>query len=234
MAPPTTFVALVIVLALVPGWFYLRLIERIERPRTSSTLHELLEVLAVGVATTGVSTLLFLLLPHSWLPFAVDVSKWGIKGNQYLKQHVRQSAAAAAIIFAASMMIAYALARVRARRRTAEFDRHDDVWNKALGRRPAGTHPFVGLKLKDGRLIEGSLKAFPLDSGEGPRDIALERPIRITPADGGGRHTPPNVDRLIIDSSQLDYLMVGLVPAVSSEARPGRLRAMWRRILRRR
>lgn len=232
MAPPTTLVALFIILALVPGWFYLRLVERLERPRTSSTLYELLEVLAVGVATTGVGVLIFILLPHSWLPFTVDAVKWSTGGNKYLKQHLREGAAAAALVFATSMAIAFVLARLRARRRTAEFDRHDDVWNQALGRRPPGTHPFVGLKLSDGRLVEGSLHAFPLNTGDGPKDIALCRPLRVTPAEGGPARDLPNVDRLIFDSSRIDYISVLLAPVSPAVASRGRIARAWRALFR--
>jgi len=52
LAFPATLGTLLLVLALVPGWVYLRLVERLQPPSGTSGLHQILEVLAVGVATT--------------------------------------------------------------------------------------------------------------------------------------------------------------------------------------
>lgn len=230
MAPPTTVVALLIILALVPGWFYLRLIEPLDAPRSSSGLHQLLEVLAVGAATTGVSVLVMVLVPHSWIPFSLDIQAWAGGGKKYLKGHIHQAAVSSALLLASSLAIAYGLARVRFRRQPGEFH-HSNTWVQSLGARPYGTLPYVGLHLSDGRLLEGKLHAFDLDSDDGNRDIALARPIRITPPDGTGQVDLLNLDRVVVGSDHIDFITVHhlRIPPPRPVAAPRRFRLGRRR-----
>ena len=55
---PGGLVAAALLLSLVPGWLFLRLTEKVRRPRHQSQLQEVLELVAVGVGTTGAAILL--------------------------------------------------------------------------------------------------------------------------------------------------------------------------------
>jgi hypothetical protein len=67
-----------------------------------------------------------------------------------------------------------------------EYLASGNVWIHSIGARPRGTHPYLGVHLKDGCLVEGPAHSFALDD-EGNRDLALARPIRITAATDGRR-----------------------------------------------
>ncbi len=219
MALPTTLSTLLLVLALVPGWIYLRLVERLQPPSGTSGLHQVLEFLAVGVATTGVSAMTVALLPHSWLPFTLDLTTWAAKGSPYLRSHVRGAAGTLALVFGIAVLLAYGLYLVRARRKPKEFSNQGDVWIHGLGERPLGRHPYVGLQLDDGRLVEGPLHSYTFGAEPGKRDIALSGPIRVTEAGATAPQPLPNLDRLIIPESQIKAITVVHVPVKADSSR---------------
>lgn len=208
MLPPVTLGALLIVLALVPGWLYLRLVERLRPPATYGGLHQLLEVLAVGAATSGVAALAVLLTPHRLLPFTLNIDAWAAGGVAYLRAHPRPAAWSVALVFVLALLVAYGLFSVHRLRRPAEFRGHGNVWVHSLGNRPADKVPYVGLHLDDGRLVEGKLHSYALDTQEGCRDLALERPIRITQANETVAHPLPNLDRLVVSADRISFITV--------------------------
>lgn len=218
MAPPFTITALLIVLALVPGWIYLRLVERLRPRSVDNALHQLLEVLAVGAVTTGGSALLIALVPHRILPFTLDLDAWVAGGPAYIREHWRSAALSAALVFALAALIAYGLYRLRARKRPPEFQPHGNLWVYGLGERPPGKASWVTLHLEDGRVVEGQLHSYSLDEDPARRDITLSRPIRITAADATEAQALPNLDRLIVTASKIAYITVIHVPA-QAEAR---------------
>lgn len=211
MLPGGIGVAL-LVLALVPGWLYLRLDQRL-RPSSGATgLVELLEVLAVGLATTGTAGFIFVILPPRWAPFLLDLDTWARLGNDYLRENVRPAAASAFALLLVAVGVAYVLYLVQRLRSPAEFRAQGSVWVHALGARPQGRLPWVGLRLSDGKLIEGLLHSYSLAEGSaGDRDIALQRPIRITESDGGHPHDA-SIDRLIVPAREIAHIAVVHVP----------------------
>jgi hypothetical protein len=201
-----------LLLALVPGWLYLRLRERL-RPQSGSTgLGELIEILAVGLATTGVAAfILLVVLPHGWLPFLLDVEAWAKGGETYLLNNVRLAAATALVILAAACAIAYGVYSLKRLRTPSEFRPQGSVWVHALGARPKGTVPWVGLKLDDGRLVEGLLHSYSLTEGAPEmRDIALQPPMRVT--DPGQLARPLSLNRLIVSGKQIAEIAVVHAP----------------------
>ena len=219
MTPPTTLGALLLVLALVPGWIYLRLVERLQPPSGTSGLHQLLEVVAVGVATTGVSAIAVALVPHRLLPFLLDVAALA-KDSAYLRFHARLAVASVAVVFGLAVLLAYLLYRVRARRLPREFSNKQDVWVRSIGDRPKDRHPYVALHLVDGRTIEGPLHSFAIGIEAGKRDIALKGPIRITDPGQSPRHIP-GMDRLVVPESKIGMIAVHHAPVEIPKA-PGR------------
>jgi flagellar biogenesis protein FliO len=212
LTPPTTLGALLLVLALVPGWIYLRLVERLQPPSGTSGLHQLLEVLAVGVATTGVSAIAVVLVPHRLLPFTLDVAAWA-KDDAYLRPHARAAVASVAVVFGLAVLLAYLLYRLRALRTPREFSSQQDVWVRSIGSRPKGQHPYIGLHLADGQLIEGPLHSYTFGAEAGKRDIALSGPIRITAAGQSTPHKHLNLDRLVVPESKISLITVHHAPA---------------------
>ena len=195
-----------------PGWIYLRLRERLRPPSQATGIHELLEVVTVGLATTGASATAVALAPHRWLPFLVDLDTWTAQGHVYLRDHVRAVIVTAFAIFVLALSFAYVVHRVQRFRLPAEFRPQGSVWVHALGKRPEGMVPWVGLSLDDGRLVEGVLHSFSLvEDDTDQRDIALQRPIRMTHQEGATPQELPDLDRLIVSSQAIKYIAVAWV-----------------------
>lgn len=187
-----------LLLALIPGWLYLRLQERLRPPSGTTGLGELLEVVAVGLATTGISAVAVALSPHCLAPFLLDVDAWSAGGDAYLRAHVRLALSSLVVVLLLAVGVAYGLYWLQRRRLPAEFRPQGNVWVHALGARPKGTVPWVGLQLADGRLVEGLLHGYTLDGSTDERDVALSRPIRVTAPSGNAPQALQNLDRLIV------------------------------------
>lgn len=224
---PSGLGAFVVLLALVPGWLYLRLRSQLRPTSRRSTLDELLEVVAVGFGTTGVAALAVALVPHSWLPFTLNIDEWAYLGETYLRDNVRGAAATAAVILGVALAIASLLHLVDRRNRRPEFHPEGSVWVLSLGARPEGKVPWVGLTLDDGRLVEGVLHSFSLETQTDDRDVALMGPLRVrSPNELEGRWV--KVDRLIVPYRRIDHIVVLHVDERERAPRPRR----WQRFRR--
>lgn len=201
-----------LMLILVPGWIFLRLGQRI-RPASGATgLAEFLEILAVGVATTGVAFFCYVLIPPGWVPFLLNLNAWARLGDSYLRQNFRIAASSSFVLLLVAVGIACFLHLVQRLKLPAEFRAEGSVWVHALGARPLGCLPWVGLRLTDGRVIEGLLHSFSLtDGGVDERDIALQSPIRVTERDGEQPRTV-SIDRLIVSAREIAHIVVVHVP----------------------
>jgi hypothetical protein len=204
---PGGLAALLVLLAFVPGWLYLTWAERMQPTPRRTGLHELLEVVAIGVGTTGPAILLMILIPHEWLPFTVDLQAWADKGPEYLSDHLDAAAITLLLIGGLALSFAFAIYWFGPRRRAAgpEFHQRGNVWTRALATRPEGELPWVGLSLIDGTLVEGVLHSMSLHEGE-DRDIAIATPIRVTPVGGEPLRSP--VARLVVPAREIRHISV--------------------------
>lgn len=219
---PDGLPVLVVALALVPGWLYLRLRERRRPPSTATGLSQLLEVLAMGLLTTGISVFVLSLIPHRWLPWLIDVEAWAIVGNDYLRQNVHASVTSVVVVLAVASLVAVAIHKVvQSASSSDRFDPESSVWGYSLGSRPEGTVPWVGLQLRDGSLIEGVLHSLSLgQEANDERDIALTRPIRVTEK-GQQAPTDSNVDRLVVPSREIVHITVIEAPEATAKGTGG-------------
>lgn len=208
MIPGNSLVAL-LMLALVPGWVYLRLRQRHTAIVQTPGLAQLLEVLAVGLVTTGSAVFLFALLPHAWLPFTVDVDAWAEQGNGYTRANPRVVLTTGAGVLFIACAGSWLLDRA-VRRQRSELYLGPGVWVYALRQRPKGTLPYLGVMLQDGTFAEGLLHSCSLEASEG-RDVALSAPIRITDP-GQSISRPVQVERLVLPERDIRYITVLHVP----------------------
>jgi Family of unknown function (DUF6338) len=209
---PDVPLAFWVLLALLPGWIFFRLTEtRCERPDRSQ-LAELLEFAAAGFSTTAVSTLavasLSLIRGFSWL-FNVDA--WAHARNQYLGDHLGSALVSVALIIALSCTLAFGLFVLLHGRRPegGSFNAGGTVWVAALTA-PNGKMSTVGAYLHDGSIIEGVLFCCTAGTGDGPREVALTAPIRVTRPNGNPYNVP--VNRIVILESEIAFMTVGHVP----------------------
>jgi Family of unknown function (DUF6338) len=211
---PDGLVVLAIALALVPGWLYLRLRERSRPPSNATGLSELLEVAAVGLITTGFSVLVVSLLPHSWTPGLVDLEAWAHKGNDYLREHVRSTLVAAALVLGLASAIAFLLHKLQQRATHDRFDAHSSVWGKALQPHD-GKGRWISLQLRGGQLVEGLLHSASLGyESYDERDIALARPIRVT--EDGRTVDKTDLDHVIVPGREIVHITVAHLPVSST------------------
>jgi hypothetical protein len=216
---PDSLGVLVIALALVPGWLYLRLHERRRPPSSATGLSQLLEVVAVGLLTTGISVFVLSLIPHRWLPWLIDLETWGAVGNDHLRHNVGNSVISVAVVLGLASLAAVALYLLQRSGSSDRFDPESSVWGQALGRRPERTAPWVGLQLRDGPFVEGVLHSLSFGhEDQDERDIALGRPIRVT--DDGGPARDVEIDRVIVPGREILYISV--IHAPEADTTPSR------------
>lgn len=212
MAPASVGVV-AILFSLVPGWLYTQLRESLTPRRPMSPLQELLSALSVGLATTGVSVAVLALIPHTALPFLVDLNAWAAGGNAYLRQHVPEAIRTVVAIFVLAIAISLLLYLPQRVRLRAEFNTNRSVWVAALGSRPQGMVPWVGVALHEGDLVEGVLHSYSISERPADeRDVALRRPIRHTPASKGAVPFDVDLDHVVFPGREIAYLTVVHVP----------------------
>lgn len=126
---------------------------------------------------TGVAAAIISLLPHRWVSFFVDLEPWGARGHSNAAEILRN--------FGRRAVSAYMLLTPGLR----EF-------------------PWIGLQLENGRLLEGMLHGCTLAEDDvDQRDVALRRPIRITPPGEEPRDLPV-LDIVIIPARTVTHITV--------------------------
>lgn len=230
---PGSYLAAAFLLALVPGWTYLRLRARRDPSLPRTGLDQTLEMVAVGLMTTGLAAALWALLPAS-RTHLLDITRLaGNGGGDYARAHVRQSVATLLVVLVVAELLAYALFHTLHRNRRRQF-RRETVWVGALGHRPRG-RPWIGVELRDGRLVEGWLLAYPTGDEHEHRDIALRAtpnaPIRVTRP--GEPALASAAERVILAEADIANITMTVVPYGAEQPGPSRGGAAerWQRLL---
>jgi hypothetical protein len=209
MLPSAPF-ALLVFLALIPGWIYFRLAERRGPRPERSQLVELLELAAVGftaITTAAIIVAALSLTLNHWL---FDIRAWALQRHQYLGDHLAAALTSIVVGVILSCLIVLGMFWVAYRKKTASFNPGANVWDLAVGPSPAGQQNWLGVHRPDGSLVEGLLLGYPAGSSEEIREIALSRPIRLTPKDGSASYLP--IDRVVIPGDQIIAITVLHVP----------------------
>ncbi|AHH16895.1 putative membrane protein [Nocardia nova SH22a] len=199
MAFPASITIVCVLLSLVPGWLYLRRLERIRPASKVTGLNELLQVLAVGLSTTGLAVLIVILLPPDWLLDPVALVKGG---KAYVLSHLRRVALSITATFLLAIGAAYFLSWVRSIGRPKGFNTLGSPWVDAFNASPKDQGPWLIVEMTDGRFVEGWLRAYDPDK-EPKSDIVLQGRIHMTPPDGGERSLLVKVNRYIVVGDQI-------------------------------
>lgn len=210
---PSAGLTAAFLLALVPGWVYLRLRSVRSAVLPRSGLDEILEVVTVGVATTGMATALWALVPVR-VSHLADVSLLVADKDSYRLHHVQREVTTALAVFVIACVFAWILFAVAHRGQGGHHYR-ETVWAGALGHR-GEKYRWVGVTLRDGRVIEGELYAFPTGDEHEHREIALQAPIRITAPNAQPQVTP--LTRVILNEADIDHIGLILGPPVKEPA----------------
>jgi hypothetical protein len=215
MLPAVPFTFLVL-LALLPGWIFVRLAETKSEPAGRSQLAELLELAAVGFSTIAFSALIVAGLSisghYSWL---FNVEAWAHTRNQYLGDHIGAVIASTALVIILSCILALLLfVVIHHKRLGGKYAAGGTVWVSALGTAPPGMQNWIGIYRRDGSLVEGLFFSCTAGTGEGAREISLSAPIRLTPVNGVA--ADQSIDRIVIPDAEIASITVIHVPRPST------------------
>ncbi|MEU1311994.1 DUF6338 family protein [Streptomyces cinnamoneus] len=218
---------LVLLLAGVPGYLYVFCYER-RTPRDAlSAGREAVELFAVGALATVAATLVALSLAELWsglLPLAALGAGW-----DHVLRHPGQVLASSGLVLSLSAGLCAGLGHLLGSR-SAFARRHrvlaGTVWHGVLTdpcvlRRPGEpsveTRRFVAVHLTDGLRVEGYLERVSQHAETAMRDIALSRPIALTPP--GGTRQPSSATTAIVPGALVRLIETG-PPPVPAPAPP--------------
>lgn len=207
---PGSLGAVLILLALIPGWIYYTRREQFLPSPSRSGLGELLQVAAAGLAFTGLSLC-------GWMAFSprithlgfFDFDKWAESGTIYITSNPVPTVYSLSLIIGLAVGLAFLLSWIQRWKVPPRYS-SSPTWEQTLGTGPKDQVAWIGIETTDGRLVEGLLHSYDLDApGEGPRDIALKRPIFVTGEDE--ERLPSEVERVIFSSTEIRHLTVQFV-----------------------
>lgn len=205
--PPTAAVSVLLLLGLVPGYFYLRWTRGLRDVTTSSSaLESLLEILGVGIATTGV----VVAAGCYWRSTEVAHIAERLRKGEWEAALVQDLAASIALLMGLSVVLAGVMALVSKAVRPARYFRRS--WQEVFAERK-GEYTYVRADMMDGTTIAGALHGSDFDLEDGDRDIVLRRPISRSEAGGApGTFHDTDLDRVIVSETQLKLLSVSFAP----------------------
>jgi hypothetical protein len=206
---PVSAAALVIAIGLVPGYLFLWLTAHVRKPGTGTTVSELLEVLLVGVATTGITAAAFVIARPSLLRenaetfHHLEVASDG---------EIRSAIGTVVAILAISLGVAWLLAQCA---RWVVSRRHSryvpNVFDGTFNTKPTGHYPHVQITMLDGSTVGGPLLSFSNSDSDEERMISLKRPIRRWPPGQTESKLLPH-DQFIAMGSQMKFISISHKP----------------------
>lgn len=172
---PGGAIAAAFLLSLIPGWWFLRRTESCRRPRHLSALQEILELLGVGILTTGLAVGIGLAI---WPNLVLDREFPATSGHE-----VRIYIGLIGGLLVSSLLLAEAAAfgvRKLSPASTSEFS--IGPWWSVLRPEivPEGHLPYVAVERSDGVTVEGVLHNYTWSPDVTHRDVAIKKPIKFT------------------------------------------------------
>lgn len=203
---PTEAGAFAILIALIPGWWFVRQRERKTGDLRASALDELLQVLVAGVATTGVSLAVLILWPWGLAEWLVDVQRWLKDGDAYLQGNLRSVVLTAGLVLLAAVLMAH-LAAQWVPVPTRRLNDRSSMWVNALRADNSTQHKYISTELLDGRVFEGYLEGITPEGAADEQVMALGAPMFVK-KDSSRAARPYEADSLAIPLSQIKYAAV--------------------------
>nr|MDQ6947331.1 DUF6338 family protein [Actinomycetota bacterium] len=121
MIPGGVVGLLLFVVAVAPGYVYLRVAERFETRPDRSQLLEAAELVVIGAVVTTITALVAVILGAVWPGLFVDVSAWAKAGAPYLRNHPYTTAWSLGFVIFAGCGVAAGFALLAHHRRDAEL-----------------------------------------------------------------------------------------------------------------
>ena len=178
MIPDTALGLILTVAALGPGYVYLRVAElRNVRPERSALI-EAIELAVVG-ALCSTSALLIVGALADWRGTA-NAHWFGAHPRAYIGHHPLRLLWLVSIALLVAYAIAYLAARIIHRGKHESIRPGSSAWTEAMFNMcPKGSATVATVELRDGRRVEGVLRAHMPTPGDENRELYLAAPIRV-------------------------------------------------------
>lgn len=202
---PGSLAAALSLLALVPGYWYLRRTDTVRRPSESTALQEAIEIVAVGLLTTGATIGLAILI---WGSDYLDILQPEVSDTSDLRKAIGAGFGSFATASLMALIAGWIRVLLTPKRRYAP-----NVWESVFGETRDGMIRHIAFELDDGRTFDGPLHAYTVvPAADGARQLAIKGPIRVSKV---GATTPTSVvyDRIVVDASQIRFASVTYIPA---------------------
>lgn len=187
---PNSIVAAVLLLvALAPGFVYRQAFLRSSLKDTQSSTVEVVELFTLGSLTSFAGLLVTAGLAEVF-PWLVSMNDLTATGGDF---RVRPwswilSASLVLLVSAALSGGAGQMSGRRASHRLGGGSREGNGAVRAFtDRSPDGVKPFLAIELTDGRLVEGYLRYVSTNESSALREVVLQHPLAVTDPDSGSR-----------------------------------------------
>ena len=194
---PSSLLGLGVLLCLIPGLLYARLIEHARHPREDSALLEAVEVLAMGLVSIG-------LVVGPWVLLAPEgVRTFTAEPHADLRVLVY----VVALLVFGSVGVAYCMAQIRLLRYRKRYT--PTVWTKTFDEYRPGFVREVMVELADLRAYQGTLHAYTLDPSV-EQQITISSPIKRV---DGERDEELGQERMAFSGGQIRSVSLAYTPA---------------------
>jgi hypothetical protein len=201
---PGALVSALFVVGILPGYLYLSWTRGLRESRSpDSPLESLLEVVGVGLATTGMT-----ILVGAWLR-ADELSGLArrLEDPHWTGPLIRDLARTTLVVLVVSVgLAAVGALGIRAMRPKRYYPR---IWQEVFAERK-GEFTWVRIDLVSGKSFAGALHGSDFAVADGERDVVLRSPIReiVSP----GQSETVEADRLVISESDIALIRVHYQP----------------------
>jgi hypothetical protein len=205
------------VLAVTPGYIYLRVAERrAPRPERSPLLLTV-ELIVIGTGATlltvlGIAGLLGLLSVEP-----VDVGEWLRTGSVYANSHLLPLTLVFCVVIVLSNLGTGLVAYWLHKGKRPGFQPSGSVWTEIMTRDAGENDVFLSLQLKSGAKVEGYLHSFPLERIDADSEIALQPPIFVAYPDEERRRAS-KTQRFIVSRGEIAHITVMYEPVTNLES----------------
>lgn len=201
---PASLLGLVIVSALVPGYLCLLITTPVRRPSRASALYELLEVITIGIATTGIICLGFAVVGPSSTSSFLSAVKTVSSGQSSAKQ-VRLVGTDVAVVLASSIALAAGAGRGWRWFRRSSKQYAPSVHQQVLSPKDGKHNPYVVVTLRDGGEVSGYLQAYNMSDTADDRVIAVQG----SPGNPVGYRSPVTHEQIAVPGDDVLLMVYG-------------------------
>lgn len=207
MIPGNLLGLLLFLVAVAPGYVFVRTSERFRPLPGRSALLEAAELLVIGATSTTIAGIIAVVVGQWTDSLFVDIPAWGEAGNSYLRSEPYRVARSIGFVLPVAGVLAYAAARIANRGSRGDVVPGATVWEGVFA--PAGDKKrrgWVAAHLKDGSIVEGYLLTYPSGASD-VQAIGLQAPIAFTRV-GRSRALVSGVDRAIVEAESIAMIAV--------------------------